>query len=329
VSRAVLLGIVCLGALAGRAAGHPLDPALLDVRELADGRAEVTWRTPVEGPGATLLAPVLPTRCRVLTAPVAEPNRHGRAVRWTVDCGPRGLAGGRFGVANLERARTVALLRVELATGRIFERALRPREAFVTLPGRPGRFDVFADYAALGVEHILTGPDHLLFVFGLILLVGTAWLLVETITAFTVGHSITLTLAVLGWANVPSGLAELVIALTVLVLGVELARPAPGPTLLRRLPWVMALAFGLVHGLGFAGALREVGLPATEVPVALVAFNVGIEMGQLVFVLVVLVVRWALRPLAARLPAWAHRLPAYAMCALAAFWCWERAAALW
>lgn len=163
--------------------------------------------------------------------------------------------------------------------------------------------------------------------FGLLLLVPAARALVRTITAFTVGHSVTLSLAVLGLARVPPGPVEVVIAATVLVLALELARP-PAPTLMRRYPWAMALAFGLLHGLGFAGALRQAGLPDGEVPLALFAFNVGIEIGQLGFVLMILTVRRPLERRLAQLPAWTRRVPPLAMGSLAVFWCVERAAAL-
>jgi len=160
------------------------------------------------------------------------------------------------------------------------------------------------NYAALGVEHILTGPDHLLFVLGLVLLVAGTRRLLATVTAFTVGHSVTLSLAVLGFARVPPGPTEVLIALSVYALAVELARDARRPTLMRRLPWLVAAGFGLLHGLGFAGALRQAGLPAGDVPLALAAFNAGVELGQLLFIAAVLVVRRAVRLAPAPLPRW-------------------------
>ena len=180
---------------------------------------------------------------------------------------------------------------------------------------------------ALGIEHILTGPDHLLFVFGLLLLLATTTgLLVQTITAFTLGHSITLSAAALGLTSVPSRPVEVLIAVSVLALAVELARDSDRPTLMRRFPWVIALGFGLLHGFGFAGALAEAGLPPGDIPLALVSFNAGIELGQLAFVATVL----AAAALAARwLPALApraHRPAVYGMGILAAFWCFERVA---
>jgi hydrogenase/urease accessory protein HupE len=179
---------------------------------------------------------------------------------------------------------------------------------------------------ALGIEHIASGPDHLLFVLGLLLLVPSLRLLAETITAFTIGHSLTLTAAVLGITRVPSRPIEVLIALSVLVLAVELAGTANRTTWLRRRPWLMAGAFGLLHGFGFAGALSEAGLPQGDVPIALAAFNVGIECGQLLFVLLVLSAGAVVRRWRPRLASLAVRPAVYTMGILAAFWSFERMA---
>jgi hydrogenase/urease accessory protein HupE len=186
---------------------------------------------------------------------------------------------------------------------------------------------VVRGYLTLGVEHILTGPDHLLFVFGLLLLVSTSRLLVQTITAFTLGHSLTLSAAALQFANVPSRPVEVLIALSVLTLAVELARDVERPTMLRRFPWAMAVGFGLLHGFGFAGALADVGLPAGDVPLALVSFNGGIEIGQLAFVGAVLTAGMLCRRWLPAISGRSTRVAVYAMGMLSAFWCFERAAA--
>jgi hydrogenase/urease accessory protein HupE len=198
----------------------------------------------------------------------------------------------------------------------------------VTIPARPRVFDVARDYVRLGVAHILTGPDHLLFVFGLVLLAGTTRRIVATVTAFTLGHSITLSLAALGLVVVPSRPIEVAIAATVLALAVELARPRAATSLVHRRPWLMAAAFGLLHGLGFAAALREAGLPEGEVPLALFSFNVGIELGQIAFVLAVLVLRRAIRGVAPNVPGWLRQLPVYGMGTLAGYWWLDRVLAL-
>ena len=182
----------------------------------------------------------------------------------------------------------------------------------------------------LGIEHILLGIDHLLFVLGLLLIVRGFGLLLKTITAFTVAHSVTLAMATLGFVNVPQAPVEAVIALSILFLASELAKQQKGnPGMTSRYPWVVALSFGLLHGFGFAGALSEVGLPQTDIPLALLFFNVGVEVGQLMFVAIVLMIFWVIQKLKFRWPAWTKQVPAYAIGSLAAFWFIQRTVSFW
>ncbi|OFV89245.1 MAG: hypothetical protein A3J75_08620 [Acidobacteria bacterium RBG_16_68_9] len=322
------LAALALIAVARDAAAHSLDPALLDVREGADGTTLVTWKTSAQRIPGSRTEPVLPPSCRTVRSPEITDEGARITVRWTVDCRPGGLVGQQIGVDGLGLAKIDALVRVILADGRLVRGVVRARDPFLTIPERPRRFDVLRDYIRLGVEHILGGPDHLLFVFGLLLLVITPRLLVRTVTAFTIGHSLTLTAAVFDLVRVPPALAELLISISVLVLAVELARDATQPTLMRRKPWAMAAVFGLLHGLGFAGGLRAIGLPGSDIPVALFAFNVGVEIGQISFIAVVLALRWGLEHVPARWPRWAAWVPVYSIGILAAFWCFERTAAL-
>jgi hydrogenase/urease accessory protein HupE len=306
------------------ARAHGLDPAALSLRELRAGVFEVRWRaSALRLPGANV-QPALPARCRQIGPADAADEGDRIALRWTVECGPGGLAGEVIGVDDLAAAKINALLTVERLDGEEMQAVLGPRSPSFTVPARPSRWGVVGGYVTLGVEHILGGPDHLLFVFGLLLLVSASRLLVQTITAFTLGHSLTLSAAALGLASVPSRPVEVLIALSVLALALELARDGRRPTLLRRFPWAMAVAFGLLHGFGFAGALAEAGLPAGDIPLALVSFNGGIELGQLAFVAVVLTGGALLRR---RLPARSTRVAVYAMGILSAFWCFERVAA--
>jgi hydrogenase/urease accessory protein HupE len=302
---------------------HGLEPASLALRETKTGIFEVVWRaSALRLPGANV-QPVIPARCQRLERANAVDEGDRVTLRWTVDCGPGGLAGAVVGVDDLPAAKISALLTIERLDSERVQTVLGPRSSSFTVPARPGRWDVVLGYGRLGIEHILTGPDHLLFVFGLLLLVSASRLLVQTITAFTLGHSLTLSAAVLELTNVPSRPIEVLIALSVLVLALELARRVERPTMLHRFPWAMAVAFGLLHGFGFAGALAEAGLPAGDVPVALIAFNAGIELGQLAFVALVL----GAGALAGRwLPAVAPRALVYPMGILAAFWCFERVA---
>jgi hydrogenase/urease accessory protein HupE len=305
-----------------------LDPASLALRETAPGVFEVVWRaSALRLPGANV-QPALPARCRQIGTPEAIDAGDRIALHWTVDCGPTDLTGETIGIDDLAAAKINGLLSIERRSGPPIQAVLSPRTPTFVVPVRPGRWDVARAYVALGVEHILTGPDHLLFVFGLLLLVSTPRLLLETITAFTLGHSITLSVAALGLATVPQRPIEVLIAVSVLVLAVELARDTGPPSLLRRFPWAMALLFGLLHGFGFAGALAEAGLPAGDVPLALVSFNAGIELGQLAFVGVMLTLGAALARWRPRFEARATRPAVYAMGILAAFWCYERLA-LW
>ncbi|MCW5891187.1 MAG: HupE/UreJ family protein [bacterium] len=198
----------------------------------------------------------------------------------------------------------------------------------MTIPARPTARTVLGDYGRLGVRHILSGPDHLLFVFGLVLLGGTLRRVAGTVTAFTLGHSVTLSLAALGLADVPAAPVEVLIALSVWVLALEVARPPARRGAIARWPWIAAGGFGLLHGLGFAAALREAGLPSGDVPLALVGFNGGVELGQLAFVVAVLAVLAAGRRLPLPAPGWLRAAPVTAMGALATYWCLERVAVL-
>lgn len=312
------------------ALAHPLAPALLDVEEVSGGQVEVRWKTSALKVPGTNVEPVLPEHCKVIGRSTATEQADSIVVRWTMDCSPLGLVGYRIGFSDLGSSKTDALVRVKLADGRLARGVVRAAEPFLLVPERESSLAVFRGYAELGVEHILTGLDHLLFVFGLLLLVVGVKPLLQTVTAFTVGHSITLSLAALGFVNLPSRPIEVLIALSVFLLAVELSRSAADPpTMLRRFPWLMAGVFGLLHGLGFASALAEVGLPQTDIPLALFSFNVGIEIGQLTFVFVILIMKRLLRSLLLRLPRWLELAPLYAMGSLAAYWCFQRAAAMW
>ena len=319
--------VICF--LASVALAHPLAPALLELTERAPGQVEVRFKiSALQAPGSAPAAS-LPAQCRELTPAVTAVEDDAVIRRWTVDCGAAGLVGLPFGVDGLGVARIDALVRVALADGRIVRGVVRADAPTFTVPERQSTWAIVRDYAAIGVEHILGGLDHLLFVAGLLLLVRTRRLLIETITAFTVGHSITLTLAVLDLIRLPSAPIELAIALSVFWLAVELARDETArPTVVQRRPYIMSGLFGLLHGLGFASALQEVGLPSGDVPLALFAFNLGIEIGQLAFVVVWLALAAVVRRLPIAWPAWMGQVPLYAMGSLAAFWCFERAAAL-
>jgi hydrogenase/urease accessory protein HupE len=323
----VLAAALGLAVAGGVARAHTMAPALLEIDEQNDGRLAVSWKTSAVVPTGVRLQPVLPADCLEETAPTEIAGTESILSRWTVRC-EHGLTGRSVGVDGLTTGKTDALVRVALADGRKVQGVLRASEPSLTIPERPGRLDVLASYGKLGVEHILSGPDHLLFVLGLLLLATGPRLLLETVTAFTAAHSVTLSLAVLGVVDFPSRVIEIGIAASVFVLAVELTRTErPTSTLLRRAPWMMAGIFGLLHGLGFAGALAEVGLPSGKIPVALFAFNVGIELGQLTFVALMSGAGWLVVRGLAR-PAWITLGSAYVMGSLSALWCLERTAVL-
>jgi hypothetical protein len=249
----------------------------------------------------------------------------GAVAQWAVSC-PGGLVEKTLGVEGLDTSQTSALLRIEFADGRVVRQVLTGSEPAFTVPDREGTLDLARSYGELGVEHIATGWDHLTFVLGLIVLVVGRRRLLVTITSFTLGHSVTLALAALGVVQAPQELTEAAIALSIFVLATELARTAMGaePGILSTKPWAMAGLFGLLHGLGFAGALSKIGLPDGEIPLALFSFNVGIELGQLGFVAVVLGA-WVLLRRVPFDPPWQARLvPAYGIGTLAAFWFIQR-----
>jgi len=340
--------LVSLALLAGAelVAAHPLAPSLLDVREAPSGHTAVLWRRPVLLPVGANPEPVLPARCRAVGPPAEIIDGPALVRRWTVDCGPAGWTGEQIAVSQLAKAGSDVLLRVSLADGRTFQAVLRPAAPAFRLPALQSRTGVAASYLSLGAEHLLTGWDHLAFVLGLVLLVPdrrrllgtiTAFTLghsvtlslvpdrrrlLGTITAFTLGHSVTLSLAALGFVRLPPAPLEAAIAASIFILALELSRDHP--TVLGRRPWWMAASFGLLHGLGFAGALAQVGLPAEEIPLALFSFNVGIELGQITFVTLLLILGLALRPLQSRLPAWSAAVPTYCIGSLAAFWTLDR-----
>lgn len=330
LSACVLVGLLVVQAAVVNA--HPLAPALLQIDEHPDGTADVTWKTPLVRVRGSHAEPELPASCKPLDKPVPTEGPDSVTFRWKVDCGVDGLAGRSIAVRGLETSKTDALVRVSLADGRLVRGVVRPFSATLEIPLSERPASVFGGYLQLGFDHIMEGVDHLLFVFGLLLLATSTRLLVETITAFTVGHSVTLTIAALGLANVPQAPVDVLIAGSIFVLAVELAQGREHPeqsSLLRRSPWLMAFLFGLLHGLGFAGALRAIGLPEGDLPVALLSFNLGIELGQLTFVAAVLAAGYLFRRLLARRPSWSEWVPIYAMGCLSAYWVLARLEVVW
>jgi hydrogenase/urease accessory protein HupE len=329
VTRALRLAALLVLALSASPAGADVfRPAYLELREAGDGRYEVLWKVPAQGESLRLAAEVRFPEGTVERSRSPSLFAGGAHVeRWTIER-PGGLVGQAVRIDGIVGGATDVLVRVERADGTSqVERLLPERPAF-TVSAPAGLGEVARSYLVLGVEHILGGVDHLLFVLALLLIVRGGRRIVATVTAFTVAHSITLVAATLGWVRVPSAPVEAVIALSIVFVAAEVVHGLRGrPGLTARAPWVVAFSFGLLHGFGFAGALAEVGLPQKAIPLALLMFNVGVEVGQLLFVGAVLALRVLLARLPLRAPRWADYAPPYAIGALAMMWVLERIAA--
>lgn len=318
----VLLAAALVILLAASASAHPLQTGYLELRSTGSETYAVLWTMPTQYGLAPDIGIVLDERCTSVTPP-AEAVTPRRFVRsWTVRCAG-GIAGARINATRLGANQSDLLLRVvedgaELGSGR-----LTPTAPSWTVPPSRAPAAVVATYLSLGVEHILLGIDHLLLVAVLVLLVPGWRRLMVTITAFTAAHSLTLAAAVLGLVHLPQPPVEALIAFSIALVAAEVLRPRGGR------PWRLAFAFGLLHGLGFAGALTEVGLPPGAVPAALLGFNLGVELGQLAFVAVLLTLLAAARRLPLPKPSWARAVAPYAIGSLAMLWTIERIAAFW
>ncbi|SHG11782.1 Hydrogenase/urease accessory protein HupE [Microbulbifer donghaiensis] len=324
-ARWLLTGLLVLLAAVPAAQAHESRPAYMEIRETAAGQYTVLWRTPVLAGRRLLVVPRFPEGVRNLRAPVVQELSDSQLERRWIDAGPEGLDGARIEFAGLQLSITDVVVRVHLLDGRSWMAIARPSQPWVEMVAASGGWATFSDFLRQGFAHILSGPDHLLFVFGLLLLVRRRWMLVKTVTAFTIAHSITLAVATLGYVQLPAPPIEAAIALSILFLGLEVLRARRGGTSFTiRHPWVAAFAFGLLHGFGFAGALSAAGLPPTAVPLALVSFNIGVEFGQLAFVAVVLLLARSLSALTLRWPRPVQLLPAYAVGSLGAFWMIQR-----
>jgi hydrogenase/urease accessory protein HupE len=305
---------------------HEVRPVYLELREEKTSEFSVLFKTPMRGDARLALEVAFSGDTEILV-PVTTQSTDGAAIRiWRMRAIDP-LSGQRVKIAGLNGTMTDALVRIEFSDGSIWMERLTPPRPEVTIPMRQSGWIVAAGYFKLGVEHILLGIDHLLFVLALLIIARGTWSLVAAITAFTVAHSITLALATLGFVHVPAKPVEAVIALSIAFVAAEIVHARRGREgLAASAPWIVAFTFGLLHGLGFAGALSEVGLPQGHIPVALLFFNIGVEVGQLLFVAAVLVVGALIRRYGSPLPLWARLGPAYAIGSVAMFWVIQRVA---
>jgi len=315
-------------ALAPGARAHEARPAYLEITETAPGRYDVLWRTPVLSGMRLPVALKLPAVARDVTPPAVRELPDSLVERRVIEAAG-GLAGARIEFVGLQATITDVLARVALLDGTRSTTLVRPSQPWLEITAAPGPLAVAGAYLVHGVEHILFGFDHLLFVLALVLIVPNRRVLFVTITAFTVAHSITLALATLGIVRVPGPPVEASIALSILLVASEILHVQSGrASATARWPWAVAFAFGLLHGFGFAGALADLGLPQGDIPLALFSFNVGVELGQLAFVAAALGVLAIARQIGmlARIRGHALRAAAYAIGCLAAFWMFERLA---
>jgi hydrogenase/urease accessory protein HupE len=303
---------------------HEVRPAYLQIDQIAQNHFNILWRTP------NLLGMRLPVLLEFSEGIKSETEPSERlladsAVERRIIEVEGSLAGERISFVGLEATNTDVVVRVNLEDRPVSTTLVRPSQPWIDLTGRQTTWQVARSHTRLGIEHILMGVDHLLFVTGLMIIVGSIRALVKTITAFTIAHSITLALATLGYASVPMAPLNAAIALSILFLGIEIVRLWRGQTSFTlRHPWVAALVFGLLHGFGFASGLTTLGLPSGDIPLALLAFNMGVEIGQLAFVFVTLLLYHAWTILRFDRPGWVRHVPGYLVGSLGAFWTIER-----
>jgi hydrogenase/urease accessory protein HupE len=325
--RTILAALLAMFCACATAEAHELRPAFLDMEEIAPDDFAVVWKVPAAGDMRLPIDLQLPATCNDRKPPASELDDNYLVTRWTAEC-DGGLRGQDIAVAGLRTTLTDVLARIGYADGTSEVSRLTPQHPSFTVTGKMDWRATASTYFVLGVEHILTGFDHLLFILALMLLIRSRWMLLKTITAFTLAHSITLGGAAQGYFSLPQKPVEAAIALSIAFVASELIKMKPGERRLSEAyPWLVAFTFGLLHGFGFAGALKEIGLPQADVPLALLTFNLGVEAGQLLFVGFVVLLAGAASLLVSRPVAGVRTLAAYLIGVSAMYWLIERLAA--
>lgn len=310
--------------MSGVVHAHDVRPAYLEIIERPSGELSISWKR-TAGSNGPVFTPRFSTGWTDARATTTRQAGDAIEKNWIIAKPHAALAGTALRIDGLDTTITDVLLRVVYADGSELTRVLRPSQSSLTLPGVEKSGVPVREYLQLGFVHIWSGIDHLLYVFGLVLLVRTPRLLLKTITGFTLAHSVSLAAASLGYVNIPPAPVEAVIALSIVYVALELRRARDGaPSLAAHAPWLVSMSIGLLHGLGFAGALAEVGLPPDAIPLALLLFNIGIEIGQITFVALLLVLGRALIRHLPRLTTSLRWLPPYAIGSFASFWVIER-----
>ena len=307
---------------------HEIRPAYLQITEVSENTFDVYWRIPSRGDAIPKLEVVFPSSSQIKEqAPPRFVDGFANFRYELILNEP--LAGKELRIDGLKNTLIDVLVRLEYKSGEQVTFMLQPDNDKVIVPGETSVAQIIGVYTVLGIEHILFGFDHLLFVLALIIIAKGKWKIVKTVTAFTLAHSITLSLASLGLVTFPGAPVEAVIALSIVFLAVEIINIQNGePSLTSKKPWLVAFIFGLLHGFGFAGALSEIGLPQQAIPFALGFFNVGVDLGQLAFVFVMLGVFTVIKRFKLNLN-WGKKLIAYGIGSLAAFWMIDRIVGFW
>ena len=314
--------------IATSAKAHEIRPAYLEIRQLSDSSYSIVWKVPTLQNRIPKINPIFPSdfdlqKSGETILQTAYLQRYTGAYKAK-------LSGQSIRIDGLENTLIDVLVQIYLLEDLSYTLMLQPDRPLGRIPVEPNFWQVARLYLLLGIEHILLGIDHLLFVLGLLLLVQRTATLIKTITAFTLAHSITLVLSALKLVQLPSAPVEAVIALSILFLAKEYMDSKYGkPSLTAQYPWVVAFIFGLLHGFGFAGALAEIGLPQRELLTALLTFNIGVELGQLLFILALIILRWILVKLPITWPSWSWKLLPYALGSIASFWLIERVLGFW
>ena len=305
-------------------------PAYLELRQTGPESYDAMWKVPGLGDNLRLgIYVVLPTGCTNASEPRGRMVNNAYTERWKFNC-PGGLTGGTIRIAGLAATTTDVLVRLERLDGTTQVTRLTPSAASFVVEAVPDALEVARTFILLGIHHILTGFDHLLFVLALIIITRGGWKLVKTVTAFTISHSITLTAATLGFVHVPQRPVEAVIALSIVFVASEIVRMRAGVhSVTLTSPWLVAFSFGLIHGLGFAGGLSDAGLPTAHIPIALLFFSLGVETGHMLFIAAVLSLMALVRRARIPFPRWVELVPAYAIGTIAMFWVIQRTVSFW
>lgn len=306
---------------------HEIRPAFLQIIQTEESSFDVFWKVPRLGDKVPKITPVFAPFFSIKE--LNNPNKLQGSVIYSYHIASKAqLQGSILSINGLNKTLIDVLVNIRYLNGEKVTFMLQPDKDSEVIPGQHSTYEVIKTYTLLGVEHILLGIDHLLFVLALILITKGKWRIIKTITAFTIAHSITLSMAALGFVDFPIPPVEAVIALSIVFLAVEIIKVINNKeTLTSKMPWLIAFTFGLLHGFGFAGALTDIGLPELDIPLALAFFNIGVELGQLLFVLLVLGLMALLAKLKYNWPLWMKKIPAYAIGSMASFWLVERVVA--